>query len=87
MTAPSIAQAAPARLPAAPAPAAASVPMDATFIERNQIIERYLSGKLPLKGALDFERFCQDNPETLIALGMSDRINQGLRLLECLRTT
>jgi hypothetical protein len=85
MTAPSIAQAAvPAAMPAAPAGPApvAAVPMDATFIERNQIIERYLSGKLPLKGALDFERFCRDHPETLIALGMSDRIAQGLRLLE-----
>ena len=82
MTAPSISQAAPARLPAAAAPAPVAAPMDAAFIERNQIIERYLSGKLPLKGALDFERFCRDNPQTLIAMGMSDRISQGLRLLE-----
>jgi hypothetical protein len=68
---------------AAPAPQAAPVaPMDATFIERNQIMERYLSGKLPLKGAQDFERFCREHPETVIALGMSDRISQGLRLLE-----
>ena len=56
--------------------------MDATFIERNQIMERYLAGKLPLKGAQDFERFCRDNPDTLIAMGMSDRISQGLRLLD-----
>jgi hypothetical protein len=79
MTAPPIAQAASAPKPAAPA---AAVPMDAAFIERNQIIERYLAGKLPLKGAQDFERFCRDNPDTVIALGMPDRINQGLRLLE-----
>ena len=32
--------------------------MDATFIQQNQVIERYLMGKLPLKGAQDFERFC-----------------------------
>jgi hypothetical protein len=82
MNSPSIAQAVSPTAPAAPAAPVAAVPMDATFIERNQIIERYLSGKLPLKGAQDFERFCRDNPETVIALGMSDRINQGLRLLE-----
>jgi hypothetical protein len=83
MTAPSIAQAAPAPMPAAPAPApVASVPMDAAFIERNQIMERYLAGKLPLKGAQDFERFCREHPETISALGMSDRISQGLRLLD-----
>jgi hypothetical protein len=83
MTAPSIAQAAPAPLPAAAAPApVAAVPMDAAFIERNQIMERYLAGKLPLKGAQDFERFCREHPETISALGMSDRISQGLRLLD-----
>ncbi|MEO8307568.1 MAG: hypothetical protein ABI616_05965 [Pseudomonadota bacterium] len=80
MTAPSIAT--PAAPAAMPATSAAAAPMDAVFIERNQIIERYLSGKLPLKGAQDFERFCKDNPDIVIALGMSDRINQGLRLLE-----
>jgi hypothetical protein len=84
MTAPSIAQAVTAPMPAASAASTpvASIPMDATFIERNQIMERYLSGKLPLKGAQDFERFCRDNPETISALGMSDRISQGLRLLD-----
>src|SRR5205085_2556348 len=35
--------------PAAPAPTA-SPPMDRDFIARNQIVERYLSGRLPLKG-------------------------------------
>lgn len=81
MTAPSIAQAVASTASAEPA-APAAAPMDATFIERNQVIERYLAGKLPLKGAQDFERFCRDHPDTLIALGMSDRISQGLRLLE-----
>jgi hypothetical protein len=56
--------------------------MDATFIQQNQIIERYLSGKLPLKGAQDFERYCRENPLTLTELGMSDRINAALRLLD-----
>jgi len=56
--------------------------MDATFIEQNQIIERYLSGRLPLKGAQDFERFCRENPETLTRLGMAERIHMGLRLMD-----
>jgi hypothetical protein len=56
--------------------------MDAAFIQQNQIIERYLAGKLPLKGAQDFERFCRENPATVTDLGMSDRINAALKLLD-----
>ncbi len=56
--------------------------MDAAFIQQNQIIERYLMGRLPLKGAQDFERFCRENPEIVTQLGMPDRINAALRLLD-----
>jgi len=56
--------------------------MDATFIEQNQIIERYLAGRLPLKGAQDFERYCKEHPETLTQLGMAERIHMGLRLMD-----
>jgi len=56
--------------------------MDRDFIARNQIVERYLSGRLPLKGATDFERFCRDNPQLLDDVGLPDRVNAGLRLLE-----
>lgn len=56
--------------------------MDAAFIQQNQIVERYLSGKLPLKGAQDFERYCKEHPETLTSLGLADRINAALRLLD-----
>ena len=56
--------------------------MDRDFIARNQIVERYLSGRLPLKGATDFERFCKDNPKLLDDLGLPERVNAGLRLLE-----
>jgi hypothetical protein len=56
--------------------------MDAAFIQQNQIIERYLAGKLPLKGAQDFERFCKEHPEALTSLGLADRINAALRLLD-----
>ena len=30
--------------------------MDREFIEKNQIVERYLTGKLPPRGVTDFER-------------------------------
>ncbi len=44
--------------------------MDRDFIQRNQVVERYLSGRLPIKGATDFERFCRDHPELLDELGI-----------------
>ncbi len=75
--APPAPMAAPATAPAAGAPV-----MDRDFIARNQIIERYLSGKLPIKGATEFERFCKDHPELLDEMGLPDRVNAGLRLLE-----
>jgi hypothetical protein len=56
--------------------------MDAAFIQQNQIIERYLMGKLPLKGAQNFERWCRENPDSVAELGLSDRINSALRLLD-----
>jgi hypothetical protein len=56
--------------------------MDRDFIARNQIVERYLSGRLPLKGATDFENFCKENPNVLDELGLPERVNAGLRLLE-----
>lgn len=63
--------------------AAATVPaMDREFIEHNQIVERYLSGRLPPRGAQDFERFCKANPDLLDQLGLADRVHSGLRLLE-----
>ncbi len=78
--------AAPAANAAAPVNTAASMPagapMDRDFIVRNQIVERYLSGRLPLKGASDFERFCREQPQYLDEIGLSDRVNDGLRLLE-----
>jgi hypothetical protein len=56
--------------------------MDRDFIARNQIVERYISGRLPIKGATDFEKFCTENPELLDELGLPARVNAGLRLLE-----
>jgi hypothetical protein len=56
--------------------------MDAAFIERNQIVERYLTGKLPPRGSIDFERYCRENPQLVESLGLSERINAALKLLE-----
>jgi hypothetical protein len=56
--------------------------MDRDFIARNQIVERYISGRLPIKGATDFERFCKENPSVLDEMGLAERVNAGLRLLE-----
>jgi hypothetical protein len=56
--------------------------MDRDFIARNQVVERYLSGKLPIKAATDFERYCKEHPKLLDELGLPERVNAGLRLLE-----
>jgi hypothetical protein len=73
---------APAAAPAQAAAVPAAPPMDRDFIARNQVVERYLSGRLPLKGATDFERFCHEHPELLDEIGLPERVNAGLRLLE-----
>jgi hypothetical protein len=56
--------------------------MDRAFIENNQILERYLTGKLPFKGAQDFEQYCREHPEVLDEVKFGERVNAGLRLLE-----
>lgn len=56
--------------------------MDRDYIARNQVVERYLSGRLPIKGATEFERFCKEHPKFLDEIGMPERVNAGLRLLE-----
>jgi hypothetical protein len=62
--------------------ATAPVVMDREFIDRNQIIERYYAGKLPVKGASDFERYCRYHPELLSELRVSERVQAGLKLME-----
>jgi hypothetical protein len=56
--------------------------MDRAFIEKHQVVERYLAGKLPFKAVQDFERFCRENPELLDEIELPERLNAGLRLLE-----
>jgi len=56
--------------------------VDKAFIEKNQIIERYLTGKLPFKGVQDFERYCRENPDVLEDIGLAGAVQKGVRLLE-----
>ncbi|MGH9693134.1 MAG: hypothetical protein ACRD5Z_03245 [Bryobacteraceae bacterium] len=59
-----------------------SVDMDREFILRNQIAERYIAGRLPIRGTHDFERYCRQHPEFIQELGMAERVHSALRLLE-----
>ena len=79
----------PAPAAAVPPPAATPLPaatpargMDRDFIARNQVVDRYFSGKLPIKAATEFERYCNEHPELLDELGLPERVHAGLRLLE-----
>ena len=65
-----------------PPAALAAAGMDRDFIVRNQIIERYIGGKLPVQGALEFERFCREHPEIVDEIALTDRISAALRLLD-----
>jgi hypothetical protein len=56
--------------------------MDRDFIARNRIVELYVSGKLPVRGATVFERYCRQNPQILDEIGLPERVHAGLRLLE-----
>jgi len=76
------------RSPASPAGAGAAkgstLPprFDARFIEEHQLVERYLEGKLPFKGARDLEQWCRAHPDYLARLKLADRAQASLKLLE-----
>jgi hypothetical protein len=55
---------------------------DRKFIEEHNLVERYLEGKLPFKGARDLENWCRLNPEYLNELKLSERAHATLKLLE-----
>ncbi|HZF26686.1 MAG TPA: hypothetical protein VEZ88_10540 [Steroidobacteraceae bacterium] len=56
--------------------------MNPEFIEKNQIVERYLTGKLPFQGRQEFERYCRENPDALEQLHLAEHLHAGMRLLE-----
>ncbi len=63
--------------------AAPSAPrFDRKFIEDHNLLERYLDGKLPVKGARDLEAWCRNNPGYLAELKLSERAQSSLKLLE-----
>ena len=55
---------------------------DRQFIEEHRLVERYLEGKLPFKGARDLENWCRAHPEFLNELKLSERAHASLKLLE-----
>lgn len=63
-------------------PETAAPRFDRKFIEDNQILDRYLLGKLPLKGARELENWCRSNPEYLDELQLGQRAQGSLKLLE-----
>jgi hypothetical protein len=66
----------------APVNAQTAARFDAKFIEDHKLIDRYLEGKLPVKGARDLENWCRANPAYLEALNLSERTQASLKLLE-----
>jgi hypothetical protein len=68
--------------PAAAAPGMPAPAMDREFIIKNQIVERYLAGRLPPKGVTDFEKLIRARPQLIEELGLPEKVNAGLRLLD-----
>jgi hypothetical protein len=55
---------------------------DAKFIEDHKLLDRYLDGKLPPKGARELENWCRAHPDYLNNLKLSERAQATLKLLE-----
>jgi hypothetical protein len=66
----------------APVTAPTAARFDAKFIEDHKLIDRYLEGKLPPKGARDLENWCRANPAYLETLKLAQRTQASLQLLE-----
>jgi hypothetical protein len=62
--------------------ATAPLVMDREFIDRNKIVERYIDGTLPVRGAADFERYCRYHPDLMKEFRVTERVQAGLKLLE-----
>lgn len=74
--------ASPAPQPSPDARAPTAPRFDRKFIEDHDILERYLDGKLPVKGARELENWCRSNPGYLTELNLSERAQSSLKLLE-----
>lgn len=62
--------------------ASAQPRFDRAFIEEHRLLDRYLEGKLPFKGAREFEQWCADHPEYLEEIHLAGRTRASLELLE-----
>jgi hypothetical protein len=85
-----------AALPSATTPAAAlvqataaatlreapSARIDREFISKHQLVERYIGGRLPPRGAQDLERFCRENPQLLEEINLAKNIQAAVQLLD-----
>ena len=56
--------------------------LDRAFVDEQQLLDRYLDGALPYKGAREFEQWCAAHPEYLTEQRLADRTQGALRLLE-----
>lgn len=63
-------------------PETAAPRFDRKFIEDHQILDRYLLGKLPLKGSRELENWCRANPQYLEELQLGQKAQGSLKLLE-----
>ena len=71
-----------AALQGASASAPAAPRFDAGFIQDHKLLDRYLDGKLPPKGARELENWCRVHPDYLNNLKLSERAQATLKLLE-----
>ncbi|MDE2294659.1 MAG: hypothetical protein KGL36_04270 [Gammaproteobacteria bacterium] len=52
------------------------------FVDEQHLLDRYLDGDLPYKGAREFEQWCAIHPQYLAEQRLADRTQASLRLLE-----
>jgi hypothetical protein len=52
--------------------------MDRNYIEREQIVDRYLAGELTVREAREFEKYCLENPQFLNSLPIPVRLKARL---------
>ena len=56
--------------------------MDRQYIQDNQLVERYLQGKLSEEEKAAFEEYYLSNPDTLAELELAEKMQDGFRALD-----
>lgn len=72
----------PAAQPIAPTVPTAPPQIDREFVIKNRLVERYIAGRLPVRGAQDLERFCREHPALLEEIHLTQNIQAAVRLLD-----